>query len=130
MNNIYIGILYFLLIGCNSPKRIDTNQLNGYWVIENVSKKNEVFRLNNILLADYYEVNKDSGWRTKVKPLFNNNYQTSKSKVIFKISRNKNKISLILETAWDKWEEEIVKLDSISLILRIDDKIYNYNRIK
>lgn len=130
MNNNYIGILFFLLLGCCKSKKIDTNQLNGYWVIENVSKKNEVFNLDNILLADFYEINQDSGWRTKVKPLLNNNYQTSKSKVFFKILRNEKKISLSLETPWYHWEEEIVKLDSISLILKIDDKIYNYSRIK
>ena len=113
-----------------TTKKIDTNQLNGYWVIENVSKKNEVFNLDNILLADFYRVDKDSGWRTKVKPLLNNNYQTSKSKVFFKILRNKKKISLNLETPWDNWQEEILELDSISLILKINDKIYNYSRIK
>ena len=130
MNNNYIGILFIFLLGCNNPKKIDTNQLNGYWVIENVSKKNEVFNLDNILLADFYRVDKDSGWRTKVKPLLNNNYQTSKSKVFFKILRNKKKISLNLETPWDNWQEEILELDSISLILKINDKIYNYSRIK
>ena len=35
-----------------------------------------------------------------------------------------------LETPWDNWEEEILELDSISLILKINDKIYNYSRIK
>lgn len=130
MKNNYIGILFFLLLGCNNPKKIDLNQLNGYWVIENVSRKNEVFNLDDILLADFYWIDKDSGWRTKVKPLLNNNYQTSKSKVFFKIFRNKKKISLNLETPWDNWVEEILELDSISLILKINDKIYNYSRIK
>ena len=111
-------------------KEIDTSLLNGYWIIDHVSKNNEVFELNDIVLVDFYNIIDGSGWRKKVKPLINNTYQSSNSTVFFKLFRNNKKISLIFKTPWDKWEEELIKLDSISLILKIKDKAYHYNRIK
>tara|TARA_B100001057_G_scaffold120972_1_gene119700 strand:- start:656 stop:1069 length:414 start_codon:yes stop_codon:yes gene_type:complete len=126
----YIYLLLFIFFGCNNSKKIDTSLLNGYWIIDHVSENNEEFELNDIVLADYYEIIDDSGWRTKVKPLINSKYQVANSKVFFKLLRNNEKISLIIKTPWDNWEEELIKLDSISLILKIKDKTYHYNRIK
>jgi len=126
----YIYLLLFIFFGCNNSKKIDTSLLNGYWIIDHVSENNEEFELNDIVLADYYEIIDDSGWRTKVKPLINSKYQVANSKVFFKLLRNNEKISLIIKTPWDNWEEELIKLDSISLILKIKDKSYHYNRIK
>ena len=126
----YICLLFFIFFGCNNSKEIDTSLLNGYWIIDHVSKNNEVFELNGIVLADFYKIIDGSGWRKKVKPLINNTYQSSNSTVFFKLFRNNKKISLIFKTPWDKWEEELIKLDSISLILKIKDKAYHYNRIK
>ena len=120
----------FIFFSCNNSKKIDTSLLNGYWIIDHVSKNNEAFELNDIVLADFYQIIDSSGWRTKVKPLINNTYQVANSKVFFKLFRKNKRISLIIKTPWDKWEEELIKLDSISLILKIKDKIYHYNRIK
>ncbi len=126
----YIYLLLFIFFGCNNSKKIDTSLLNGYWIIDHVSENNEEFELKDIVLADFYEIIDDSGWRTKVKPLINSKYQVANSKVFFKLLRNNEKISLIIKTPWDNWEEELIKLDSISLILKIKDKSYHYNRIK
>lgn len=126
----YIYLLLFIFFGCNNSKKIDTSLLNGYWIIDHVSENNEAFELNDIVLADFYEIIDGSGWRTKVKPLINSKYQVANSKVFFKLLRNNEKISLIIKTPWDNWEEELIKLDSISLILKIKDKTYHYNRIK
>tara|TARA_B100001057_G_C22861209_1_gene954581 strand:+ start:3640 stop:3939 length:300 start_codon:yes stop_codon:yes gene_type:complete len=99
-------------------------------MIENVSRENEVFRLDNTTLVDFYKIKDYSGWRTKVKPLIDNSFRTSNNKVFIKIIKNEEKISLAIKTPWDNWEEELLKLDSISLILKIEDKIFRYIKIR
>ncbi|MBL30558.1 MAG: hypothetical protein CMC81_04915 [Flavobacteriaceae bacterium] len=130
MNIKYFFSILVILLSCNDSKKIDTNLLNGYWMIENVSRENEVFRLDNTTLVDFYKIKDYSGWRTKVKPLIDNSFRTSNNKVFIKIIKNEEKISLAIKTPWDNWEEELLKLDSISLILKIEDKIFRYIKIR
>ena len=85
MNIKYFFSILFILLSCNDSKNIDTNLLNGYWMIENVSRENEVFKLDNSTLVDFYKIKDCSGWRTKVKPLIDNSFRTSNNKVFVKI---------------------------------------------
>ncbi len=122
-------LFFFLSISCSSSK-IDTMLLNGFWKIDFVSQENEKFKFKvDTFLMDYYYLNNNSsGWRKKVKPLMNNNFETSDDTIFFEIKNFKTKSILFFETKWFDWKEVIVSLDSVSLILKIEDKTYHYKR--
>ena len=122
-------LFFFLSISCSSSK-IDTMLLNGFWKIDFVSQENEKFKFKvDTFLMDYYYLNNNSsGWRKKVKPLMNNNFETSDDTTFFKIKNLETKSILFFETKWFEWKEVIVALDSVSLILKIEDKTYHYKR--
>ena len=129
-SKVFLYVLFFFLsINCSSSK-IDTMLLNGYWKINFVSQENEKFKFKEeTFLMDYYYLNNNSsGWRKKVKPLMNNNFETSDDTIFFEIKNFKTKSILFFETKWFDWKEVIVSLDSVSLILKIEDKTYHYKR--
>lgn len=129
-SKVFLYVLFFFLsINCSSSK-IDTMLLNGYWKINFVSQENEKFKFKEeTFLMDYYYLNNNSsGWRKKVKPLMNNNFETSDDTIFFEIKNFKTKSILFFETKWFDWKEVIVSLDSVSLILNIEDKTYHYKR--
>ena len=128
-NIVVHALSFFLFINCNSSKKIDTTLLNGYWKIDFVSQKNETFKLKGgALLLDYYYLNENIGWRKKVRPLINNNFETSNDTTFFKLKTLEKNSFLFFETNWHNWEEMIVDLDSVSLILEIQDKTYHYQK--
>jgi len=128
-NIVVHALSFFLFINCNSSKKIDTTLLNGYWKIDFVSQKNETFKLKGgALLLDYYYLNENIGWRKKVRPLINNNFETSNDTTFFKLKTLEKNSFLFFETNWHNWEEMIVELDSVSLILKIQDKTYHYQK--
>ena len=129
INIVIHALSIFLFINCNSSKKIDTILLNGYWKIDFVSQKNETFKLKGgALLLDYYYLNENIGWRKKVRPLINNNFETSNDTTFFKLKTLEKNSFLFFETNWHNWEEMIVELDSVSLILKIQDKTYHYQK--
>jgi len=128
-NIVVHALSFFLFINCNSSKKIDTTLLNGYWKIDFVSQKNETFKLKGgALLLDYYYLNENIGWRKKVRPLINSNFETSNDTTFFKLKTLEKNSFLFFETNWHNWEEMIVELDSVSLILKIQDKTYHYQK--
>jgi len=64
----------------------------------------------------------------KVRPLINNNFETSNDTTFFKLKTLEKNSFLFFETNWHNWEEMIVELDSVSLILKIQDKTYHYQK--
>jgi len=129
-SKIFLYVLFFFLITNCSSSKIDIMLLNGYWKINFVSQENEKFKFKgDTFLMDYYYLNNNSsGWRKKVKPLMNNNFETSDDTTFFEIKNLKTKSILFFETKWFEWKEVIVALDSVSLILKIEDKTYHYKR--
>jgi len=77
---------------------------------------------------DYYYLNENIGWRKKVRPLINSNFETSNDTTFFKLKTLEKNSFLFFETNWHNWEEMIVDLDSVSLILEIQDKTYHYQK--
>ena len=127
--NIILSLAFFLSLSCNSYKKPNTSLLNGYWKIDFVSKNKEIFKLKGgTLLLDYYYLNENMGWRKKVRPLLDEKFETSNDTTFFKIKMIEQKSSLFFETKWHNWEEMILKLDSVSLILKIKDKNYHYKK--
>jgi len=133
---LHLQVLIFCILSisfvssCTPTKIINPTLLNGYWKIDFVSQENEIFKLKeSAILLDYYFLDKNNGWRKKIRPLINNRFETSTDTIFFEVINREKEVILFFETKWHDWNEMIVALDSISLILKIQDKKYHYKRI-
>lgn len=135
---LFIGVLLGMLFSCqeNSKKTVSSEpkialeQLEGYWEIAFVTHANETFypKRGGIPLWDFYQLNKSEGFRKKGQPTFNGRFQTSEVTTTFEIRENSKGFALVFKTPLDSWEEEIIALDSLQLVLAHHNKEYHYNR--
>ncbi len=113
---------------CNESK--DIKYLSGYWEISSVSVSGK--ELKNYPFSgtiDYFILDeKNNGYRKKVKPRLDGNFDITMHEIQFKINKQKNDIYLVYGKG-ENFKEKLVKLDSMKLILRnTDGLIYKYKR--
>ncbi len=113
---------------CNESK--DIKYLSGYWEISSVSVSGK--ELKNYPFSgtiDYFILDeKNNGYRKKVKPRLDGNFDITMHEIQFKINMQKNDIYLVYGKG-KNFKEKLVKLDSMKLILRNSDGlIYKYKR--
>ena len=113
---------------CNESR--DIKYLSGYWEISSVSVSGK--ELKNYPFSgtiDYFILNeKNNGYRKKVKPRLDGNFDITMHEIQFKINKQKNDIYLVYGKG-ENFKEKLVKLDSMKLILRnTDGLIYKYKR--
>ena len=131
---VLMGMLWSCQEASKKPKsqepKLAVEQLEGYWEIAFVTHANETFypKRGGIPLWDYYQINDNKGFRKKGQPTFNGRFQTSEAATSFQIRENSNGFALVFKTPLDSWEEEIVTLDSLQLVLAHHHKEYHYNR--
>ena len=127
--NFLIIILYGLFFySCNESKNLQ--YLNGYWEISSVSiEGKEVKNYPFSGTIDYFILDeKNNGYRKKVKPRLDGNFDITMHEIQFKINKQKNDIYLVYGKG-ENFKEKLVKLDSMKLILRnTDGLIYKYKR--
>ena len=113
---------------CNESR--DIKYLSGYWEISSVSVSGK--ELKNYPFSctiDYFILDeKNNGYRKKVKPRLDGNFDITMHEIQFKINKQKNDIYLVYGKG-ENFKEKLVKLDSMKLILRnTDGLIYEYKR--
>ncbi len=113
---------------CNESR--DIKYLSGYWEISSVSVSGK--ELKNYPFSgtiDYFILDeKNNGYRKKVKPRLDGNFDITMHEIQFKINMQKNDIYLVYGKG-ENFKEKLVKLDSMKLILRnTDGLIYKYKR--
>ena len=127
--NFIISIFLVLIINsCNESR--DIKYLSGYWEISSVSLSGK--ELKNYPFSgtiDYFILDeKNNGYRKKVKPRLDGNFDITMHEIQFKINMQKNDIYLVYGKG-ENFKEKLVKLDSMKLILRnTDGLIYKYKR--
>jgi len=126
---LFFAIQLLLLLGCKTNEQIDLTNLKGYWEIDFITQKNEIFKTNTRSpLYDFYVIEYPKGILKKVAPMFDGSFETSASSLQFEIiEQNQNSI-LRYTTPWNTWDEVIEKLDSEKLVLLIEGKRYHYKR--
>ncbi len=113
---------------CNESR--DIKYLSGYWEISSVSVSGkEVKNYPFSGTIDYFILDeKNNGYRKKVKPRLDGNFDITMHEIQFKINMQKNDIYLVYGKG-ENFKEKLVKLDSMKLILRnTDGLIYKYKR--
>ena len=113
---------------CNESR--DIKYLSGYWEISSVSVSGK--ELKNYPFSgtiDYFILDeKNNGYRKKVKPRLDGNFDITMHEIQFKINKQKNDIYLVYGKG-ENFKEKLVKLDSMKLILKnTDGLIYKYKR--
>lgn len=120
--------MVLILNSCNESR--DIKYLSGYWEISSVSVSGK--ELKNYPFSgtiDYFILDeKNNGYRKKVQPRLDGNFDITMHEIQFKINKQKNDIYLVYGKG-ENFKEKLVKIDSMKLILRnTDGLIYKYKR--
>lgn len=131
MKKISITIIIFFLIVLNSCNRSENlRYLSGYWEINSVSKDgNKIKNYPFSGTIDYFTLDDNyTGFRKKVKPRIDGNFDINMHQISFDIEVKKNDIKLIYGKGAN-FTESIIKIDSANLtITNSDGYLYEYKR--
>ena len=131
MKRIVGIVVVFLMISCQAEiRKEDLNRLNGYWEIKQVTlsdgEKKE-YKVNETI--DFFELKNTIGFRQKVMPQFDGKFKTNGIKENIKIVAKENKFFVEYKTEYGKWQEEIIALEDLLLVLKNQQKMeYEYKR--
>tara|TARA_B100000524_G_scaffold344631_1_gene242134 strand:+ start:1373 stop:1795 length:423 start_codon:yes stop_codon:yes gene_type:complete len=131
LRNYNLIILLFLSLVFSSCNETGTNlnYLSGYWKINSVSmdgKELKNFPFSNTI--DYFILNENSGFRKKVKPRIDGNFDITLHQIQFEIDKNEDKIYLVYGKG-KNFIESIMKVDSTNLHIKSSDGLlYEYKR--
>ena len=137
-----ISLSFLILSSCNNS--INLKYLSGYWEISSVKKGNN--KIKNYPFSgriDYFELNDNfsEGFRKKVKPRIDGNFDITMHQINFNIDEEKKHLRLFkfdlnfsnsikLVYAQDEnFIEYIVEIDSMNLIIKnLEGLTYEYKR--
>ena len=127
---LFLPIL--ILAACTKPvSREDISHLEGIWEIEKVTLADgtdQDYKVSEIV--DRFAMEELRGTRTKVRVSLDGNYQAASRPDSVTVSFDPEKKAILRHKAqYIKWQEEIVELDSATLVLRNQQGIeYRYKR--
>lgn len=132
MGRFLVIAIALFCIGCTDTK-IDKDQLpmlNGYWEIKEVTfpdgNKKE-YGMNPTI--DFIHLEDQKGYRKKMKPKFDGNYQTTNAVENFVLVQNTEHFLFSYENSLNRWEETLETLDSLSFSVRNEEGVlYTYSR--
>lgn len=129
MKQFFLLLAFFLFLNCQGESHIDLDQIDGYWQIEFVQQKDEIFESKqSFLLYDYYSTQNNTGIYKKVAPQINGSFKTSDSAIRFEILKTKGDFILQFTSPWNTWFKTIKYLDSKKLVLFHQDRSFHYKR--
>ena len=130
-----IGFLFFALalISCHSNvEKESIAKLNGYWEIKTVTLENgetKDYKVNETI--DFFDLKNNVGFRQKVMPQFDGKFKTNGLKENIKIFKTDNSYFLECKTDYGKWNEEIIRLEDSTLVLKNKQNlVYTYKKFK
>ncbi|PNQ72247.1 hypothetical protein C1T31_13055 [Hanstruepera neustonica] len=130
-NITLISLIVLLLISCKNNNEDYVNHLNGYWEIESVilpdgQQKDYTFSDT----VDYITVNDSlTGFRKKLKPTFNGNFETSNLVENFTVKFENDSLNLYYKTPYDHWKETVLNANDNNLqVINASKIIYNYRK--
>lgn len=130
MKTYYLLILV-LLLGC-APKVSTENidLLNGYWVIAEAKAPNGENRpYLGTVEVDFFELDSIRGFRKKLKPLLDNQFNSTNDKVNFSISFEGKRCVITYFRHQHSWQEEVVSLSKEELQLKdVRGVVFRYKR--
>ena len=139
---IILSLCCIILSSCNNSRNL--KYLSGYWEISSVKKDNN--KIKNYPFSgtiDYFELNENlsQGFRKKVKPRIDGNFDITIHQINFNIDEEKKYLSIfkfdlnfsnsikLIYGQGENFTENIVKIDSMNLIIKnLEGLTYEYKR--
>ena len=120
-----------LLTGCTQNiSEKDVAMLNGYWEIEKVIMPNgdkKEYTVNETI--DLFHIEKNTGWRKKVKPQFDGKYIDAGDPQDVIVSIKDDKAFIICKTPFTQWNDEILEISKDKLVLKNEQEMeYHYKK--
>jgi hypothetical protein len=127
-----ISIAFLLLISACHQKVTynDIANLNGYWEIEKVvfsdgAKKDYTYNES----YDYFQINKNSGFRKKVMPQLDGRFLVNDQLEKIKITFESDDVYINYSTPFAKWKEKIDAISKDKLVIINKSKAeYHYKK--
>ena len=139
---VILSLCCIILSSCNNSGNL--KYLSGYWEISSVKKDNN--KIKNYPFSgtiDYFELNENlsQGFRKKVKPRIDGNFDITIHQINFNIDEEKKYLSIfkfdlnfsnsikLIYGQGENFTENIVKIDSMNLIIKnLEGLTYEYKR--
>ncbi|RMB63995.1 hypothetical protein EAX61_01025 [Dokdonia sinensis] len=128
-NTIYI-LLLLIVSSCTKTADEQLELINGYWEIASVENPNgdrkEYTISENI---DFIQIENGKGVRKKVRANLIGDFKTTNAQENIDVATDHNRITLRYSTAYDTWNETVVKVTRNKLVVQNDDGLtYTYRR--
>ena len=139
---LILSLSCIILSSCNNSGNL--KYLSGYWEISSVKKDNN--KIKNYPFSgtiDYFELNENlsQGFRKKVKPRIDGNFDITIHQINFNIDEEKKYLSIfkfdlnfsnsikLIYGQGENFTENIVKIDSMNLIIKnLEGLTYEYKK--
>ena len=123
--------VFVLLVSCSDSPAEKLKLLNGYWEIQQIENSHGSIKEYSISQnIDYFEVtDSGKGIRKKVQPDIVGKFTATNASENIDVIVKDNTGFLKYSTAFDTWQEEIIKVSKTQLVLRNKDNYtYTYRR--
>lgn len=132
MNRLLLFLCFGFLVSCTSVTEDKLHLLNGYWEIEKVTFPNggeKEYKMSTTI--DFIQLKGLKGFRKKMNPRFDGNYETSDDAEPFEILISEETYILSYENELSKWQETITALKQDNFSIQNEDGIqYHYKRFE
>lgn len=132
MNRFFFFLTFLSVSACTSVSKEKLAILNGYWEIERVEFPNggqKEYKMNTTI--DFIKVNGLKGYRKKMKPRFDGNYETSDDAEYFVITDEKDTYVLSYKNDLSAWKETLMAISEDNFSIQNEDGIlYHYKRFE
>lgn len=130
----YISLLFVFVMmqSCTTVSEKKLPLLNGYWEIERVEFPNggeKEYRMSSTV--DYIKLDGLKGFRKKVVPRFDGNFETSDDAEPFQIEVVEDEYTLSYVNNLSEWQETLIALSEDRFtVANADGIVYHYKRFE
>lgn len=132
MNRLLFLLGFILMVSCTSVNADKLALLNGYWEIERVEFPNggeKQYKMNENV--DYIKLEGLKGFRKKVTPRFDGNFETSDDAELFEIQRMDDAYIISYKNNFSEWQETLTAISSDNFsVQNADGILYHYKRFE
>ncbi len=132
MNRLLLFLCFGFLVSCTSVTEDKLHLLNGYWEIEKVTFPNggeKEYKMSTTI--DFIQLEGLKGFRKKMNPRFDGNYETSDDAEPFEVLISEETYILSYENELSTWQETLTALTEDNFSIQNEDGIqYHYKRFE
>ena len=132
MNRLLLFLCFGFLVSCTSVTEDKLHLLNGYWEIEKVTFPNggeKEYKISTTI--DFIQLEGLKGFRKKMNPRFDGNYETSDDAEPFEVLISEETYILSYENELSTWQETLTALTEDNFSIQNEDGIqYHYKRFE